>query len=458
MASFTLTDSPDTLTGTGGADTFTGDAGTLQTADTITGGGGMDVLTAGVEQNGAQSPTIEGVERLFLDTGGLPFDISNIVGADLIFTDGASIVLEGVGSAALDTVFGGRKVESGTVKIQFEDGALSASDDRLNLSAVDSNVTFTSDSTFDSTPDFEDNPTEDRLRVEEIRLVLRGAENQVDISDFSAIEKLFLVGGADSKISLDAPDLERIIANGMTGDLTLTNDIEGDQFVVLGTGSDDVKTGSGADTIDAGRGDDTITAGGGDNKILGRDGNDSITAEAGNDTVFGGSGDDFMSTGSGDDSVNGAAGNDEIVAGDGADNIRGGFGDDDILGQGGADTIRDGFGADTVDGGGDDDLLIAGGGDDLLTGGGGVDEFRFRDDFGTDEVTDFTLTSSTSTNDIVSFEFEGGVVTLQSQAEFEQFDADNDAALDFDTNTDTVTIFADGGTIVLNVSDADFLA
>ena len=48
---------------------------------------------------------------------------------------------------------------------------------------------------------------------------------------------------------------------------------------------------------------------------------------------------------------------------------------------------------------------------------------------------------------------------LRSQAQFEDFYDANQASgrVTADANTDTVTIEADSGTIVLNVSDADFL-
>ena len=457
MASFTINDSQDNVTGTGANDVITGGAAALQSFDTIDGGGGFDRLITSTDPNGTQSPTIRNVEHIFLDTAGLPFDISNITGARRLIADGASIIFENVGTNDLDIAYTGRNVQSGTVDLRFEDGALEASNDSLKLIAINSNMTFTSGSTYDS-PGGSMNQTEDADRIESINLRLGGSENQVDISDFASIGSFILSGTATSKVTLDAPDLARIDATETTGGITLTNDIPGDQTVLGGSGDDDFKTGSGDDRLRGGEGDDVLNAGSGDNVVVGGAGDDEITTEQGADNIAGGGGADVISAGSGDDTIDGGFGNDEITAGDGADTIRGGRNDDVIMGQGGADTIFDGMGADEVDGGGDNDTIIAGMGDDTFTGGGGVDTFRFTEtsSFGEDTVTDFTLTSSTSTNDIVEFNL-GGAQALQSQQDFQDFADANGGAITVDDATSTITIEADGGTIMLEVSDTDFL-
>ncbi|WP_432255521.1 calcium-binding protein [Limimaricola sp. AA108-03] len=458
MAKFKLTDTADNVEGTTDDDRIVGKAGTLQSEDRIDGGSGFDTLVANAEQNGAQAPVISNVEDLFIDTGGLAFDISNVSGAERIISDKASIIIEPVDTDDLGIRFGGDDVGSGTVKIQFADGALAAADDTLKLEAIASNVTFTSDSTFDGTEDGIDNPTEDRLKVENIDLVLSGKENQVDISDFTEIESLTLSGDATSKVVVSSPKLEEIDASATTGGITLTSDIEGNQIVEGGSGDDDLKTGSGNDDIDSGDGDDVITAGGGNNIIRTGDGKDEVSAEQGDDDIYLGRGDDFVNSGSGADTIRGGAGNDEIIAGDGADTIYGGNNEDIIRGQGGADIIYDGRNEDTVYGGGDNDTFFAGQGDDTFTGGGGVDTFDFTEEkFGNDEVTDFTLTTNASTNDIVMFEADGAEYTLQSKDDFEAFVDGNPDITDFSTNQDFVSITADMGQILLQVSDADFL-
>ena len=459
MAQFTITTSLDDVPGTQSNDVIRGGAGTLQSFDRIDGSGGFDRLIADVEQNGVQDPTISNVEHIFLDTGGQAFSIANISGATRILTNGPSIILESIEQDDLTTEFGGREVESGTVNLRFEDGALEGGSDVLRLVAINSNVTFTSDSVYDS-PGGAMNQTEDAKRVEGIALRLGpgDGDNQVDISAFTDIKVLKLRGDATSKVTLDAPELQRINAEDTTGGITLTNDIAGDQIVLGGSGNDDFKTGSGDDTIRGGEGDDVITAGGGNNVVIGGRGDDEITSEQGDDKIVGGGGRDIISSGSGDDMISGGFGNDEITAGDGADTIRGGRNDDMIMGQGGADTIYDGMGNDTADGGSDNDTFFAGMGDDTFTGAGGVDTFNFtQTDFGTDEVTDFTLTSDAATNDIVVFDAFEVERTLQSQEDFQTFADENPSIVTVDGNTDTVTIDADEGTIILQVSDADFL-
>ena len=468
MATFTLTDGIDTITGTGAGDTFNGGTNGLQTGDTIDGGGGRDSLDSGVVQNGPQAPTITDVEVLQLDTGGLPFDIANVTGAEVIQTLGSSIVIENVGTDDLSTRFGARNVESGTVNLRFEDGALQGMDDRLNLGARSSNVTFTSDSVFDA-PGGQQNQTEDAARIEEIELGLGGQAtggaqfaNQVDISDFSAIDTLILRDEPDtgpSKVTVSSTELETVNALNTSGGITLTSDIAGDQRILGGSGDDDFKTGAGNDTLLGGAGADVLNAGGGDNTVFGGAGSDEITSEAGADVIRGNGGDDTIDSGSGDDNVSGGRGDDEISAGDGADRVFGGAGADVLRGDGGADVIFDGAGNDTVMGGGDNDVLIVGAGDDTLMGGGGEDLFFFNSDStGTNTVEDFTLTSNAATNDRVRFEFDGQVRNLSSQAEFEAFyDANQGPRVTVDNATSTLTIDSDSGTIVLNVSDTDFL-
>ena len=466
MAQFTLTDSADTITGTANDDTFEGGTASLQTADVIEGLGGNDTLTAGTEPNGTQAPTISGVETIELDTAGPPCSIANITGAETISTNGASIILEDVAQDDLETRFGALDVSSGTVTFRFTDGALEAMDDVLRLLVDTSNVTFTSDSSFDSTADGEQNATPDTERVETISIRLEGTstetqfDNQVDVSAFTAIERLVLSGPAESKIVVSSPELELIYARFASGGMSVSSDIANDQRVITGSGDDDLATGSGDDTINALAGNDTINAGSGNNRVLAGAGDDVVTSEGGNDRIFGGTGGDEIDSGSGDDFIRSGDGNDMIGAGDGADIVNGDDGDDMIDGGGGADRLFDGDGNDTVMGGSDNDVFLIGGGNDVLNGGGGQDIFIFTGaELGSDTVEDFQLTSTTATNDVVVFNFAGEQTKLRSQDSFEAFYDANESSgrVTADANTDTVTIEADGGTLTLNVSDADFL-
>ena len=464
MAIFPLSADRDVINGSGSDDRIVGGTNTLQTVDNIDGGGGLDILRANVDSNGVQSPTISNTERLFLDTSGMPIRLSNVTGAEQINTQGASIVFEDVSQANLSARFGAFAVESGTVNLRFRDGALESMTDTLRLRSDASNVTFTSDSVFDSTMDGEQNRTEDAARVERLDILLTGTrdaaqfDNQVDVSDFSGAERLTLSGGAKSKITIDSTELELIDASQTTGGVTVTSDIAGDQRVFGGTGDDDFKTGGGDDTIVTDRGDDVIDAGAGDNLIRSGPGDDEITAEAGNDTIVSGRGNDRIDSGSGEDRIVSGDGADRIFAGDQQDVISSGRGDDVVRGGGGDDVIFDDAGADTYFGQGDDDRFIAGAGNDTFDGGGGQDRFIFdRGAFGTDTVENFQLSSTPSNNDLVVFEYQGERTVLRSRNDFEIFQAENPNGITVDQATDTITLDADDGTIILEASSTDFL-
>ena len=464
MATFNLTSQADSITGTAADDIINGGTAALQSVDVIDGGAGRDKLDSGTDPNGTQAPRISDVENIVLDTAGLPFSLANVSGARLISTDQASIIYEDVGQPELAYTYGALGVQSGTVDFRFVDGSLEGDDDTLSLFSDSSNVTFTSGSSFDS-PGGPMNQTEDALRIENIDLVLRGPQgqaqfaNQVDLSAFANLETLTLAGPSKSKVVVDSPELAQVDARATSGGITLTSDTATDQTILGGSGDDDFKTGAGNDTIEAAGGDNVVNAGGGDNTVSARDGNDEITTEGGADTINSGAGDDVIDSGSGRDEINAGGGNDEVVAGDQTDVVRGNAGDDTLRGGGGDDLLFDGRGNDAVFGGGDDDLFLAGMGDDTFNGGGGVDTFAFRSaNYGTDTVEDFTLTSNGETNDRVVFKYQGQTERLQTQADFEIFDRQNPNALTVDNSTSTITIDGDGGTIILQASDTDFLA
>ena len=98
----------------------------------------------------------------------------------------------------------------------------------------------------------------------------------------------------------------------------------------------------GEDIIDGGAGDDALFGGGGDDKILGGLGNDLIDGGSGADDIYGGDGNDII-----------YGGGDGILEGDvwDSDRIYGGEGDDILRGGGGTDLLQGGAGADILDGG-----------------------------------------------------------------------------------------------------------
>ncbi len=127
----------------------------------------------------------------------------------------------------------------------------------------------------------------------------------------------------------------------------------------------------------------------------------------------------------------------EINAGEGMDIVHGSNGGDIILGEGGHDQLYGGNGRDKLYGGEDsdflygesgkdqlfgeagNDILDGGTGKDILTGGEGYDIFVFREDSGTDTITDFELTKDLidlsgfadpfSMEDLAMTEIDGGV-------------------------------------------------
>jgi Ca2+-binding RTX toxin-like protein len=193
---------------------------------------------------------------------------------------------------------------------------------------------------------------------------------------------------------------------------------------------------SGDDTLDGGAGNDILGSGAGNDSIIGGVGNDVLYGYAGNDTLTGGTGKDTLVGGHGSD-VYYVEGRDVIVdslvAGSGIDTVlsassyklgnglenlilqgeavtatagkgnalanvlTGDTGANLLAGMQGNDTIKGGDGADKLYGHEGNDLLLGetgndtlygNAGNDILTGGLGVDAFCFKS-VGHDVVTDF---------------------------------------------------------------------
>lgn len=126
-------------------------------------------------------------------------------------------------------------------------------------------------------------------------------------------------------------------------------------------------------------GSDFIVGGSGSDELEGGTGSDLIFGRGGDDRLEGGQGDDLLSGGSGDDTLEGGQGDDTLVGGSGDDTLAGGQGDDQLYG---------GSGDDTLEGGQGDDTLVGGSGDDTLSGGRGGDTFLFDAEAGRDIITD----------------------------------------------------------------------
>ena len=420
MAERTLTDGRDNLRGTNGDDVFTGDAGTLSRADILRGGGGNDILVAGLANNlsGAETPRIFGIERLYIDAQGGDLSLRSVRGAEEVFADQTSIVIE---DATLTPAFGARGVESGTVTITFRQD-LSGDGDTLSLISEDSNVTFK------ARTDAQNN------EIERIELEARGEDRdaeQVDISAFTNLEELTVSGVNRVVLDLTSPELTLVDASENTGGIELND---------LNSASQDVEArGS--------QGDDLILTGTGDDLIFGNDGDDELGGEAGSDTIDGGQGADTLRGNAGADELRGQEGDDEIFGGGGNDLLYGASGDDLIRGGNGDDLLSGASGDDTLNGGGADDTIEGQAGENVLRGGGGADEFRFTD--GADTVRDFVA----GTDSLV---FSDGT-SLSTQQDFIDL---QDASPDLFENIgpDSVTLAIGGATVTITEFDTDFLS
>lgn len=415
MAEFMLTGGRDRIRGTGGDDVFTGGAGSLSRDDFILGGAGDDVLIAGLANNlsGAEAPRIIGVETLFIDGQGGDLSLRNIRGAEAVYADQSSLIIE---DARLGIDYGARGVESGTLTLDFG----SETSGTLSLISEDSNVTFKA----------ETDPQ--NAAITAIELEAAGTnrdEEQVDISAFNEIESLTVTGENAVVLDLTSPNLTEVDATENTGGIELND---------LNSASQDVE-------VLGSQGDDLVRTGTGDDTIEGNEGDDDVDAEAGDDEVSGGAGDDTLLGNAGDDTVTGGEGDDELSGGGGEDLVEGGQGADTLDGGNGADTLRGGEGDDELTGGDDDDVLEGGAGADLYVGGSGADEFVIA---GEDTVRDFT-----AGEDTIVF---GGGTSLSSQQDFIDLQADDPDAFS-NIGPDSVTIAFGADQITILEFDTDFL-
>lgn len=197
-------------------------------------------------------------------------------------------------------------------------------------------------------------------------------------------------GGADSILGGDSFDF---LSGG-----------DGNDFIDGQRANDNINGGNGADTLKGFIGTDTINGGNGNDSIDGGAGNDQLLGGVGADTILGGDGGDDIQGQNNNDRIFAGLGADTVSGGNGADTIFGGTGGDRLLGEGGADSIdgggggdviRGGFGNDNLDGGDQNDVLDGGANNDTMTGGAGTDVFEFREDDGSDVITDFTVTDDT---------------------------------------------------------------
>jgi Ca2+-binding RTX toxin-like protein len=173
------------------------------------------------------------------------------------------------------------------------------------------------------------------------------------------------------------------------------DDFDRTDFVIVGTGGNDVITGTeDADRVFAAGGNDQVFGLGGDDELNGGDGNDLLEGGPGGfDILNGDLGDDALSLATSDAGVaSGGGGNDTLT---GSDVI---FSFSDLKGEDGNDTLQAGAWGANMDGGNGADRMISGIGDDQMVGGrdenfeldGQEDLFVYgADDWGSDTLFDF---------------------------------------------------------------------
>ena len=161
---------------------------------------------------------------------------------------------------------------------------------------------------------------------------------------------------------------EDVAASGSIANATLVINAE----EILGSNQDDTFNGSDMnDRFFGADGSDEVFGGKGDDHLNGQKGDDEIRGEAGNDVLRGEAGDDKLW---------GLNDEDQLFGGEGNDFLHGGAENDKLFGQEGDDVLHGGAG---------EDMLYGGEGNDTLRGAAGSDRFIFKDDFGSDKITDF---------------------------------------------------------------------
>jgi Ca2+-binding RTX toxin-like protein len=176
------------------------------------------------------------------------------------------------------------------------------------------------------------------------------------------------VVGPGSGSVVEGTDGEDIVV--ITTTSVVTYDAKGGNDVVCAGPRSLVLGGDGSDVIlaspsgerleaDGMSGDDTMTGGSGNDLLFGGDGNDTLAGNDGADNLIGNSGDDHVSGGPGNDHVSGArlggggAGDERfpsffVTSDPGVDDVAGGAGDDYVVDSVSDETLAGGDGADTL--------------------------------------------------------------------------------------------------------------
>jgi Ca2+-binding RTX toxin-like protein len=360
----------DTLVGGAGNDTLIGGAGA---ANTLQGGTGDDVYFVSNASDTIVEADGEGLDQIrtslvaytlagnsveqLVYTGATAFTGTGNAIDNLIIGGGGDDVLSGL--AGNDTLIGGAGTDTlsgGTGNNTLQGGT--GNDVYIVSSAGDSVIENAGEGT-------------DAVRTDLAKLVLS-----------ANVENLFFTGAGNFTGTGNA------LAN----------------FIVGGSGADELNGADGDDTLVGGAGSDMLIGGTGNNALQGGTGNDIYIVTSAGDSVFEAAGEgtdqvrttlasyslganveELSFTGIGNFIGNGNALANLIIGGAGADELNGVDGDDTIVGNAGSDLITGGEGNDTLSG----NL-----GNDILNGGNGADRFVFDSALGPnniDTVSNFTV-------------------------------------------------------------------
>ena len=369
----------DTLVGTSGVDTLTGNTGndTLighSNADFLFGGPGDDTLYCDGLDNSVVGGT--GYDRAYassssvaleLDLG--PNGIELAVGTPFGDTFLSSILPDGdtkvtiYGRGGPDTITGssGPDLLMGDDANDIIDGAGGA-DALYGGSGNDTIFIDNADTTVRGGDGFD---TVDALKAT--------APVTLDIGEWG-FEQAFGTNGNDTIGSTAIPDgASGIVVYGRDGNDTLTG-TTGPDMLYGEAGMDTLSGDDGADRLSGGLDADTLLGGAGNDQLYGEAGADILRGEGGDDRVYPDTSDTETTGGSGVDTVDGLYAS-ELRFDLGANGFEIAFGSlgNDVLTS---SVLPDGATRVQMSGRSGDDLLIGTAGNDILQGGAGVDDLR----------------------------------------------------------------------------------
>jgi Ca2+-binding RTX toxin-like protein len=156
-------------------------------------------------------------------------------------------------------------------------------------------------------------------------------------------------------------------------------DLDDNNWFVLGLGGDDTIIIGTEHTACGGSGNDTIRIHGKGGTVYGESDNDLIYGTDYEDTLYGGRGHDVI-YGYAINFVTSESGSDDIYGGSGDDRIYGSYFADHLVGSSGIDLIEGSHGDDSIHGSSGNDILSGQGGEDFISGGSGNDLINGGDD------------------------------------------------------------------------------